>query len=153
LSLTLRREKKRWETSLLSKTARGKMAAVASTTLLCVAAAGQCEASMSVAVITAMFLAASRRRLSPKAACFVQVPLQSSRNQEAAQMQMITRRVNEGLVIENDIHVTVLDICQDYVRLAISSPNNSPPYREETLYWEEASRPTAAESAPELMLQ
>ncbi len=67
-------------------------------------------------------------------------------------MQMITRRVNEGLVIENDIHVTVLDICQDYVRLAISSPNNSPPYREETLYWEDA-RPTAAESAPELMLQ
>ena len=68
-------------------------------------------------------------------------------------MQMITRRVNEGLVIENDIHVTVLHICQEYVRLAISSPNNSPPYREETLYWEEASRPAAAESAPELMLQ
>ena len=67
-------------------------------------------------------------------------------------MQMITRRVNEGLVIENDIHVTVLDICQDYVRLAISSPNNSPPYREETLYWEDA-RPTAVASAPELMLQ
>ena len=53
-------------------------------------------------------------------------------------MQMITRRVNEGLVIENDIHVTVLDICQDYVRLAISSPNNSPPYWEETLYWDDA---------------
>lgn len=68
-------------------------------------------------------------------------------------MQMITRRVNEGLVIENDIHVTVLDICQDYVRLAISSPNNSPPYREETLYWDETSRPAGIESAPELMLQ
>ncbi len=64
-------------------------------------------------------------------------------------MQMITRRVNEGLVIENDIHVTVLDICKDYVRLAISSPNNTPPYREETLYWEEAEQ----ESAPELLLQ
>jgi carbon storage regulator CsrA len=107
------------------------------------------------AVIAATSIAASRRRLSPKAAaCFVQVPLQSSRNQEAAPMQMITRRVNEGLVIENNIHVTVLHICEDYVRLAISSPNNSPPYREETLYWEEASRPTTAEaSAPELMLQ
>jgi hypothetical protein len=34
LSCTLRREKKRSETSLLSKTERGKMAAVASTTLL-----------------------------------------------------------------------------------------------------------------------
>ena len=54
-------------------------------------------------------------------------------------MQMITRRVNEGLVIENDIHVTVLDICEDYVRLAISSPNNtSPQYREETLYWDQS---------------
>jgi carbon storage regulator CsrA len=82
-------------------------------------------------------------------ACFVQVPLQSFRNQEAAQMQMITRRVNEGLVIENGIHVTVLDICQDYVRLAISSPNNTPPYREETLYWEEAEQ----QPAPELLLQ
>jgi carbon storage regulator CsrA len=69
-------------------------------------------------------------------------------------MQMITRRVNEGLVIENqieDIHVTVLHICQEYVRLAISSPNNSPPYREETLYWEESSRTAAAESAAELI--
>jgi carbon storage regulator CsrA len=64
-------------------------------------------------------------------------------------MQMITRRVNEGLVIENDIHVTVLDICQDYVRLAISSPNNTLPYREETLYWEESE----PESARELLLQ
>jgi carbon storage regulator CsrA len=106
------------------------------------------------AVNTAASNAASRRRLSPKAAaCFVQVPFQSLKIQEAAQMQMITRRVNEGLVIENNIHVTVLHICEDYVRLAISSPNNSPPYREETLYWDDASRPTAAESAAELMLQ
>jgi carbon storage regulator CsrA len=72
--------------------------------------------------------------------------IQKSRGGE---MQMITRRVNEGLVIENDIHVTVLDICQDYVRIAISSPNNTPPYREETLYWEEAEE----EPAPELLLQ
>ena len=64
-------------------------------------------------------------------------------------MQMITRRVNEGLVIDNEIHVTVLDICQDYVRLAISSPNDTPSYREETLYWEEAEE----EPAPELLVQ
>ena len=51
-------------------------------------------------------------------------------------------------MIENDIHVTVLDICQEYVRLAISSPNNSPPYREETLYWEEASRPSRCRISP-----
>jgi len=64
-------------------------------------------------------------------------------------MQMITRRVNEGLVIGNDIHVTVLDICEDCVRLAISSPNRIPPYREETLYWDAAEE----ESVRELLLQ
>ena len=48
LSRTLRREKKRFETSLLSKTARGKMAAVASTTSLSVmTCAGPCETSIS----------------------------------------------------------------------------------------------------------
>lgn len=64
-------------------------------------------------------------------------------------MQMITRRVNEGLVIGNDIHVTVLDICKDYVRLAISSPKNTPSYWEQTLYWEGATE----ENAQELLLQ
>jgi carbon storage regulator CsrA len=53
-------------------------------------------------------------------------------------MQMITRRVNEGLVIGSDIHVTVLDICDDCVRLAISSPKTNPQYWEETIYWEQA---------------
>jgi carbon storage regulator CsrA len=53
-------------------------------------------------------------------------------------MQMITRRVNEALVIGDDIHVTVLDICDGYVRLAISSPKNDPSYWEQTLYWDEA---------------
>ena len=43
-------------------------------------------------------------------------------------MQMITRRVNESLVIGSDIHVTVLDICENCVRLAISSPKNFPQY-------------------------
>jgi carbon storage regulator CsrA len=65
------------------------------------------------------------------------------------QMQMITRRVNEGLVIGNDIHVTVLDICQDRVRLAISSPNNTPSYWEETLYLDAAEE----ETVQELMVQ
>ena len=53
-------------------------------------------------------------------------------------MQMITRRVNEGLVIENDIHVTVLDICKNFVRLAISSPKHDPQYWEQTLYWNDS---------------
>jgi carbon storage regulator CsrA len=50
-------------------------------------------------------------------------------------MRMISRRENEGVVIGDDVFVTVLDIHEDHVRLAISSPNIFPPYREETLYW------------------
>jgi carbon storage regulator CsrA len=61
--------------------------------------------------------------------------LQKSRGGE---MQMITRRVNESLVIGGDIHVTVLDICKDRVRLAISSPETFPSYWEQTLYWDQA---------------
>jgi carbon storage regulator CsrA len=48
-------------------------------------------------------------------------------------MQMITRRVNEGLVIDNEIHVTVLDICKDCVRLSFYSPRRTPSYWEETV--------------------
>jgi carbon storage regulator CsrA len=132
---TLRGEKKRFERCLLSKTARGKMAASHRYLLFpSRLSAGHRQASAwrgkAAAVIHSGSLAV----------------LQKSRGGE---MQMITRRVNEGLVIEDDIHVTVLHICRDYVRLAISSPNDTPPYREETLYWEEAE----PASAPELLLQ
>jgi carbon storage regulator CsrA len=51
-------------------------------------------------------------------------------------MQVISRFENEGLVIGDKIHVTVLAVREDHVRLAISSPNDSPSYWEETLYWE-----------------
>lgn len=50
-------------------------------------------------------------------------------------MQEMTRRVNEGLVIGDDIRVTVLDIYDDHVRLAISSPHDQPSYWEQELYW------------------
>jgi carbon storage regulator CsrA len=112
--------------------------------------AGHCEASVGRAVVGALPIAASRRRLSWENGCgILSGSLAVNQKSRGGEMQMITRRVNEGLVIENDIHVTVLDICQDYVRIAISSPNNTPPYREETLYWDEAEH----ESAPELLLQ
>jgi len=62
-------------------------------------------------------------------------------------MQLITRRVNEGVVIGDDIHVTVLDIIDNQVRLGISSPNETPSYWEQTLHWE------PAEATSELQLQ
>ena len=49
-------------------------------------------------------------------------------------MQIISRSVNEGLVIGDDIVVTVLKIQDGYVRIGIETPNRLPYYREEVLY-------------------
>ena len=62
-------------------------------------------------------------------------------------MQVVSCRVNEGLVIDHEISVTVLDVQQTHVRLGISSPNERPSYREETLFCE------SVEPAAELQLQ
>lgn len=48
-------------------------------------------------------------------------------------MQVISRRENEGIVIDNRIIVTVLEIDEDFVRLSIESPNEEPSYREEVI--------------------
>jgi carbon storage regulator CsrA len=49
-------------------------------------------------------------------------------------MHIISRSVNEGLVIGDDIVVTVLEIQDGYVRIGIETPNRPPYYREEVLY-------------------
>jgi len=49
-------------------------------------------------------------------------------------MHVFSRCVNEGLVIGENIFVTVLAVEDDHVRLGISSPNETPPYWEHTLY-------------------
>jgi carbon storage regulator len=49
-------------------------------------------------------------------------------------MRIISCREDEGLVIGDDICVTVLQIEGDYVRLAISCPQLTPSYREEILF-------------------
>ena len=53
-----------------------------------------------------------------------------------AAMQIISRRENESIVIGNDIVVTVLEFADDFVRLAIESPNEEPSYREEVIHLE-----------------
>ena len=49
-------------------------------------------------------------------------------------MKVFSRREDEGLVIGDDIAVTVLQIQNDRVRLAIACPRLSPSYWEETLF-------------------
>lgn len=51
-------------------------------------------------------------------------------------MQIISRRENEGIVIDNEIVVTVLEFDEDFVRLAIETPNEVPTYREEVIHLE-----------------
>ena len=62
-------------------------------------------------------------------------------------MRIITRQVNEGIIIGEEIHVTVLDIYEDHVRLAISTPNSVPSYWEETVYWDQESDVVALQHA------
>ena len=62
-------------------------------------------------------------------------------------MQVVSCRGNEGLVSDHEISVTVLYVQQTHVRLVISSPNETPSYREETLFCE------SVEPAAELQLQ
>ena len=50
-------------------------------------------------------------------------------------MQVIARSANEGLVIGDDIVVTVLEIHSKFVRLGIETPNRAPFYREEVLHY------------------
>ena len=49
-------------------------------------------------------------------------------------MKVISRRENEGLVIGEEIVVTVLEVHSDHVRLAISCPGNMPEYWEQDLF-------------------
>ncbi len=48
-------------------------------------------------------------------------------------MQVISRRENEAIVIDNRIFVTVLEVNEEFVRLAIESPHEEPAYREEII--------------------
>lgn len=46
-------------------------------------------------------------------------------------MLALSRKVNESLIIGNDIEVTVLEIKGDQVKVGISAPKSVPIYRKE----------------------
>ncbi len=52
-------------------------------------------------------------------------------------MQIISRSENEGLVIGQDVVVTVLEIQTHFVRLGIATPKAAPYYREEILFYDD----------------
>ena len=60
-------------------------------------------------------------------------------------MNIVSRRENEGLVIGEDIFVTVLQIRNNYVRFAISCARLTPSYWEETLFFSSEEAPAILE--------
>lgn len=56
---------------------------------------------------------------------------------EVFDMRIISRSVNEGLVIDDNVRVTVLEIQHRQVRLGIETPNQAPYYREAVLYFDD----------------
>jgi len=52
-------------------------------------------------------------------------------NQEENDMLVLSRKMNESIVINDDIMVTVVDIRGDKVRLAIEAPKEVPVHRRE----------------------
>ena len=57
-------------------------------------------------------------------------------------MKVFSRCENEGLVIGDDIAVTVLQIQNDRVRLAIACPRLTPSYWEKTLFLQIEEEPS-----------
>ena len=51
-------------------------------------------------------------------------------------MHVLACKVDEGVVIGDRHEVTVLEIGSDYVRVGIHSPDEDPPYREQTLHFQ-----------------
>jgi carbon storage regulator CsrA len=56
---------------------------------------------------------------------------------EVFDMRIISRSVNEGLVIDGNVRVTILEILCGQVRLGIETPNQPPFYREEVLHFDD----------------
>jgi len=52
-------------------------------------------------------------------------------------MLVLTRRVNERIVIGDDVTVTVLEVRGDQVRLGIEAPRDVKVFREEVLHRDE----------------
>jgi carbon storage regulator len=61
----------------------------------------------------------------------VQVGRGPSVKQGEAVMLCLSRKLNESIVISNNVVVTIIDIRGDKVRLGITAPNSVPVHREE----------------------
>jgi len=69
-------------------------------------------------------------------------------------MLALSRRVNESIIIDNDIEITVLEVKGDQVKIGISAPKSVPIYRKEIyLQIKEANKESIESSANEEVLK
>ena len=69
-------------------------------------------------------------------------------------MLALSRRINESIIIGNDIEITVLEVRGDQVKIGISAPKSIPIYRKEIyLQIKESNREAAESAAPDEVLK
>lgn len=61
-------------------------------------------------------------------------------------MLALSRRVNESIIIGNDIELTILEVKGDQVKVGISAPKSLPIYRKEIYLQIKESNKEAAET-------
>ena len=62
-------------------------------------------------------------------------------------MLALSRRINESIMIGNDVEITVLEVKGDQVKIGISAPKSVPIYRKEIYVQIKESNQEAAESS------
>ncbi len=62
-------------------------------------------------------------------------------------MLALSRKVNESIIIGNDVEITVLEVKGDQVKIGISAPKSVPIYRKEIYLQIREANKEAAESS------
>jgi carbon storage regulator len=62
-------------------------------------------------------------------------------------MLALSRRINESIIVGNDIEVTILEVKGDQVKVGISAPKSVPIYRKEIYLQIKESNKEAAETS------
>jgi carbon storage regulator len=69
-------------------------------------------------------------------------------------MLALSRKINESIIIGNDIELTILEVKGDQVKIGINAPKSIPIYRKEIyLQIKESNKEAAEAAAPEEILK